>query len=64
MVVIYEFEDYKIYVKNVISEMPKKGRGQYKLLGEYLNVGSVVISQIFNSDKDLSNEQAFLTAEF
>lgn len=64
VLVIYEFDDYKNYVRSVILDMPKRGRGQYKLLGEYLNVGSVVISQIFNSDKDLTHEQAFLCAEF
>lgn len=44
--------------------MPKKGRGQYKLLGEYLNIGSVVTSQVFNGDKELTPDQAFLCAEF
>lgn len=44
--------------------MPKKGRGQYRKLAEFLRTSNVVISQIFNGEKDLNLDQALLTSQF
>ncbi len=61
---IFEYDNYKRYFKEFIHSLPKKGRGQFKLLGEYLGTGPVVISQIFNGNKDLTVDQGLLISKF
>lgn len=61
---IFEFEDYKKYVKSRILSMPKRGYGQLRRLSEYLGVNTAFISQVFKGDKNLSSEQAIKTALF
>lgn len=55
---IYEFSDYKTYVNQRIDEMPRHGRGQFKKFAELFSVNSVVVSQIFKGNRELSLEQA------
>lgn len=61
---IFEFSDYKKYVKKRIESMPKRGRGQFRKLSEHLNVGSTVISQIFSGSRELTPEQAVQVCQY
>ena len=61
---IFDFSDYKDFVRLLVRTMQNKGRGQFKKMAEYLGVNSVVISQIFKSDKNLTPEQAVELADF
>jgi uncharacterized protein (TIGR02147 family) len=55
---IFEFDDYKVFILRLIKNMPKEGHGQFKRMAEHLQVNSVIISQIFKGDRDLTAEQA------
>jgi uncharacterized protein (TIGR02147 family) len=61
---IYEYQDYKPYVNDWIEVQPKAGHGQLRRLAEFLNVNSVVMSQVFRGNRDLSPEQAMGVAKF
>ncbi|MEQ1665910.1 MAG: TIGR02147 family protein, partial [Bdellovibrionales bacterium] len=61
---IYEFSNYKKYILNRLTEMPKKGHGQLRKLAEYLNVHSTFVSQVFHGEKELNAEQGMFVAEF
>lgn len=61
---IYEYLDYKQYINDLISTYPKEGRGVFSKLAKSINVSSVLISQIFKGEKDLTIDQAILTSQF
>lgn len=61
---IFEYSDYKSFVKSTIQSRPKAGRGQYRKMAEALGVTSVLISQIFSGPKDLTIEQAHDLTQF
>ncbi len=55
---IFEYKDYKKFVRDRIDSMPKQGYGQYTEIAKRLNIHNVVITQIFRGDKELSLDQA------
>ena len=61
---IFVEDCYKTFINDLVRSMPKRGRGQYKKLAEYLSTSTVSISQIFNGERELTMEQAFLTTKF
>lgn len=64
MMKIFEFSDYKEFVKKMILLRPNGGRGEYRKLAEHLYMHTTLISQIFNGDRDLSGEQGCALAEY
>lgn len=58
MISIYQYESYKSFFNDWVAQQPKKGHGEYRRLAMALNVSTTMISQIFNSEKDLSLELA------
>jgi uncharacterized protein (TIGR02147 family) len=64
MVSIYQFDSYKTYFNSWVEQQPKKGHGEYRRLSLALNVSTTMVSQIFNSEKDLSLEMACEMAEY
>ncbi len=61
---IYEFTDYKKFVRNWLDEQPKRGHGVYVKMAEALGISAVMVSQVFSGPKNLSLEHAYLLAEF
>lgn len=61
---LFEFQNYKKYVKSYIQSLGKSGHGQLKKIADHLNIGSVNVSQIFNGERHLTIEQACDVAEF
>ncbi len=64
IVTIWNYEDYKQFMKDFFKSSPGQGRGQLKRLAENINVHPTLISQIVNGQKDFSNEQAISVAKF
>jgi uncharacterized protein (TIGR02147 family) len=60
---LFEFNDYKSFVKSWISSLPKQGYGQFRKIAEHLGISSVAVSHIFNGPRDLSTEQALELSE-
>lgn len=61
---IFEYTDYKSCINDWIEEQPKRGYGQLRKLALHLNVNSVVVSQVFRGERDLTLEQALDVARF
>lgn len=61
---IFQYESYKKFFKDWVFAQPKSGYGQYRQLALFLNLNSVVISQIFNGDRELSLEHAIQLCNF
>ncbi len=64
MVSIYQFDSYKKYFNSWVAQQPKNGHGEYRRLALALNVSTTMVSQIFNSEKDLSLEMACEMTEY
>lgn len=60
---IIDFKDYKAFIRDLIAEMPKRGRGQYLKLSKILGIHTSMTSHIFKGDAHLTVEQALLVAE-
>lgn len=55
---LFDYSNYKKFVRNWVSAKPKGGYGQFRRMAEHLGVGTVFISQVFNGDRHLNEEQA------
>jgi len=61
---IFNYENYKLFVLDWIKEKPKFGRGEFKRISDFLKVSSVLISQIFKGQKEISTEQAIRLCDY
>lgn len=61
---IFEYSDYKLFVRERVQAMPGRGRGQFRQMALKLGVNSTVVSQVFKGARDLSPEQALKLAGF
>lgn len=61
---IFEYKDYKKFTNDMILTLPKKGHGQYRKIAQFLNMSTVMISQVFKGDRDLSSEQGHKMSYF
>jgi len=61
---IYDYQDYKKFVLDLLSSQPKRGRGQFARIAEIAQTHKATISQVFRGDKHLSSEQAVRVARF
>lgn len=64
MISIYQYDSYKKYFNAWVEQQPKNGHGEYRRLALALNVSTTMVSQIFNSEKDLSLEMACEMTEY
>jgi uncharacterized protein (TIGR02147 family) len=55
---IYEFEDYKKFLRAWIEAEPKAGRGLIRKMADHLRVSSTMMSHILSGDKHFSFEAA------
>jgi uncharacterized protein (TIGR02147 family) len=56
---IFEFTDYRVYLKSYIQRLPNRGRGELSKLAKHLLVNTTHISQIMSGTRDFSFEQAY-----
>jgi uncharacterized protein (TIGR02147 family) len=61
---IFEFIDYRDFLRNHLASLPKKGRGEISRWANHLRVNATLISQILNGKKELTLEQAGTLAEY
>lgn len=61
---IFDFSNYKKYVRSWIESQPQKGYGQSSKIADALGISAVLVSQIFKGEKNLSLEHAFLLTEY
>lgn len=61
---IYDYTDYKAFVRSWIESQPKRGRGILRRMAEEFQMSPTMLSHIFQGDKHLSIEAANDIAEF
>ncbi len=61
---IFSTENYKEFVRSHIKSLPNRGRGQLRKMALYLEIHPVIITQVFNGDRDLTLEQAAKLTKF
>jgi len=61
---IFDYTDYKAYVRDWIASQPKKGRGLIRRMAEHLKMSSTMLSHIFQGDKHLNLEAVSDLVEF
>lgn len=61
---IFDFRDYRSYLKSYIRSLPKSGFGEAKKMAAHLSVSSTFISHVLSESKSLSAEQSTLLSEY
>lgn len=61
---IFDYEDYKKWVRGRLASLPKSGRGQLKRIADHLGASPTIVTQVFNGDRELTPEQALLLADY
>lgn len=61
---IFEYSDYRSFMKELFQRMPKQGYGQAYKLARFLGVHTTLVSQVLKKHKTFTLEQASTTAEF
>lgn len=64
MVSVFEYLEYRVFLKQRFLEMPKRGYGQANKLALFLGAHTTLVSQVFKGLKTFTLEQASLVAEF
>ena len=60
---IFDFADYKSYLKAWVAAQPNKGRGAYTRIAEATGIHSSSLSQIINGDKDFNIDHVIRLGE-
>jgi len=55
---LFEYENYREFVRDYIKTLPRSGHGQFRQLADVLRTTTVTISQIFSGKLNLSTDQA------
>src|SRR5688572_27241684 len=61
---IFEFGDYKQFVRESVLAMPHRGRGQYRRMAKHMRVHTTLLSHVFRGSKELTPEQACSLGSF
>lgn len=61
---LFEIDDYKSAILNIIRSREKPERGLFRKMAEYLRVNPSLISQVISGSKDFTEEQIILVSEF
>jgi len=55
---VFNFENYKPFVREKIAAMPLRGRGEFQRMAASMQMHTTTVSQVFRGEKDLTLEQA------
>lgn len=64
MTSIFEYDDYKRFVRERVQQMPHRGRGQYRSMAKHMRVHTTLISHVLRGTKDFTSEQACTLGSF
>ena len=64
MLPIYNFNDYKEFINSLVQKCPNRGRGVYARLAKFMDVSSVLVSQVLKGDRNFSRDKLFLVTQF
>lgn len=61
---VFDFNDYKAFVRAFVQALPHGGRGQYRRMARAMRVHTTLLSHVFRGVKQLTPEQACALASF
>lgn len=61
---IFNFKDYRPFLKDYIKKLPQNGRGQVNKIADFIGVNSTLVSQVLGGYKDFTIEQAHVLSEY
>ena len=61
---IFEFDDYKVFVRENIKRYPRGGHGQYLKIAQLLAIHTTMVTHIFRGNSDLTPEQGVKLAQY
>lgn len=61
---LFEYGDYRIYLREHIQSLPKKGRGELSKIAKYLGVNSTWVSQIMSGSQSFNVEQGYSLSQY
>lgn len=61
---VFEFEEYKSYLKERLRQMPKGGRGELQKISKHLRMHSTRFSHVFHGHEHLTLEQGIGLASY
>lgn len=61
---VFEFEDYKVFVREKLKTFPRNGHGQFLRIAKLLSIHTTMVTHIFKGDSNLSVEQALKLADY
>lgn len=62
--IIFEFLDYRDYLRKYIKKLPKQGHGEIHRMAGFMGIHPSLLSQVLSDTKNLSLEQAQLLAKY
>jgi uncharacterized protein (TIGR02147 family) len=61
---VFEYSDYRDYLRNYIKKLPKRGRGEIHKMAQFMGIHPSLLSQVLSDMKNLTLEQAQLLAKY
>lgn len=56
---IFEYGDYRSYLRAHIRALPRKGRGELSNIAKHLGMNTTLLSQIMSGSRDFNHEQTY-----
>ncbi len=61
---VFEFADYKLFLRTHLASLPQKGRGEIGRMAAHLRVHPTLISQVLRGRKDFTPEQIQMVCSY
>ncbi len=61
---IFNYSNYKSYLRAHISDLPRKGRGELGKMAAAIDMHPTLISMVISADRDFTYEQSFALSEY
>jgi uncharacterized protein (TIGR02147 family) len=61
---VFEFENYRAFIRSRVDSMPRKGHGQFRKMADFLGIQTSMLSQIMAGHREMNPETAASLCEF
>jgi uncharacterized protein (TIGR02147 family) len=61
---VFNFEDYRAFIRKRVDAMPRKGHGEFRKMAEFLGIQTSMLSQIMAGHREMNAETAASLCEY
>ena len=61
---IFNFTDYRDYLRHHLQQLPKNGRGELSKIAEHLGTNSTLLSQVLGGTRHFNSEQTYALSRY